>query len=113
MQEGSVVLVALPQADGQLKPRPALVLRYMPPFQDLLLTGISSQLRQAVPGFDEILLPGTNDFADSGLRTASVVRLGFLTVLPHSRILGELGVVTPALHQRLLRRLSDFLLLEQ
>ena len=34
MTEGEIVLVSLPQADGQLKVRPSLVLRRLPPFND-------------------------------------------------------------------------------
>jgi hypothetical protein len=36
MTEGDVVLTPLPQADGQVKNRPAVVLRAMPPHGDLL-----------------------------------------------------------------------------
>ena len=93
--EGKIVLVSLPQADGQLKPRPAFVLRQMPPFQDLLLRGISSQLHQAVAGFDELVQPTEADFATSGLRVASIIRLGFLSVLPKTKVLGTLGSLSP------------------
>ncbi len=40
MNEGDIVLIALPQADGQFKNRPALLLRKVPPFGDWLLRGI-------------------------------------------------------------------------
>jgi hypothetical protein len=33
MKEGEVILTPLPQADGNIKPRPALVLREMPPYR--------------------------------------------------------------------------------
>lgn len=104
------MLVALPQANGQAKPRPAGVLREMPPFQDLLLCGISSQLHQVTAGFDEILQPFEADFSASGLRVASVIRLGFLSVLPKTRILGTLGTLAPERHRRLLDRLAAYLL---
>ena len=45
MKEGDVILVMLPQADGQQKRRPTVVLRVLPPFGDFLVCGISSQLR--------------------------------------------------------------------
>lgn len=107
-----VVLLALPQADGQVKPRPALVLREMPPFQDVLVAGISSQLQQEVAGFDEVLRPGDADFGSSGLRVASVIRLGFLTVLPRAQVLGTLGYITAERQRALLVRLSAYLLAE-
>ena len=40
MTDGDVVLVPLPQADGQVKNRPAIVLRAMPPHGDLLVCGV-------------------------------------------------------------------------
>ena len=109
MREASIVLVALPQANGQVKPRPALVLRAMPPFGDLLVAGISSQLQQLVVGFDELLVPAVPAFGATGLRVPSIVRLGFLTVVGPTKILGELGSIMPELHQQLLVRLSDCL----
>ena len=42
MKDGDVVIVSLPQQDGSVKPRPALCLRRIPPFQDLLVCGIST-----------------------------------------------------------------------
>ncbi len=55
MQEGDVVLTPIPQADGGTKNRPALILREMPPYGDLLVCGLSTQLRHYVAGFDEII----------------------------------------------------------
>lgn len=46
MKEGHVVLTPLPQADGQIKSRPALLLRQLPPFGDFLVCGISTQIRE-------------------------------------------------------------------
>ena len=109
MTEGSLVLARLPQADGALKSRPALVLRTLPPFGDLLVCGVSSQLRQEVLGFDEMLTPASPDFAGSGLYLPSLIRLGYLAVLPLPRIVGEMGRIAPERHHRLLQRLSDFL----
>ena len=45
MKEGDVLLTELPQADGARKLRPVLFLRRMPPFQDFLVCGISSQFQ--------------------------------------------------------------------
>lgn len=33
MKEGDVIIAPMPQADGAVKNRPALILREMPPFQ--------------------------------------------------------------------------------
>jgi mRNA interferase MazF len=47
MKEGDIILAPVPQADGGLKTRPALVLREMPPFRDVLICGISTQVMRA------------------------------------------------------------------
>jgi mRNA interferase MazF len=74
MKEGDVVLTPLPQANGQTKIRPAILLRQMPPFGDWLVCGLSTQLRQEVVGFDEIIEPSHPDFEMSGLKAASLIR---------------------------------------
>ena len=48
MKEGDVALTPLPQADGQIKNRPVILLRQMPAFGDFLVCGISTQLHQEV-----------------------------------------------------------------
>jgi mRNA interferase MazF len=55
MKSGDIVLASLPQADGKTKLRPALVLKQMLPYKDLLVCGISTQINQEVLGFDEII----------------------------------------------------------
>lgn len=112
MKEGDVILTPLSQADGAVKNRPALLLRALPPFGDFLVCGISTQLHQAVPGFDDTITKADLDFAASGLIADSVIRLGFLAVLPRQRIIGVLGEVAPLRHARLLRRLSKHLTAE-
>lgn len=109
MTEGDVALTPLPQADGRSKPRPAILLRRMPPFGDWLICGVSTQLHQAVSGFDEVIEASHSDFHRSGLKAASVIRLGFLTVLPSDYFLGVLGSISRERHARLLQRLSIFL----
>ena len=109
MKEGDVILTPIPQADGSVKNRPAVVLREMPRYHDLLVCGVSTQLYQRVEGFDEIVSPGDPDFSSSGLLSESLIRLGFLAVLPRKSIAGSIGAISSGLHKRLLKRLSDYL----
>jgi mRNA interferase MazF len=109
MNEGDVVLAPLAQADGKLKNRPAIVLCRMPPFGDLLVCGVSTQLQHAVSGFDEVIEILDADFAASGLKSASLIRLGFLSVLPTNNFVGRIGSISAGRHRGLLTRLSDFL----
>ena len=106
MTEGDVVLTPLPQADGKVKNRPAVILRVMPQYGDLLVCGVSSQLHQEVVGFDETIRPGDPDFVQSGLKHASIVRLGFLVVLPAANFIGAIGTIGRDRHHRLLERLA-------
>ena len=109
MTEGDIGLAPLPQADGRFKPRPAILLRRMPPFGDWLICGVSTQLRQEVPGFDDVMELTDLDFPGSGLKAASVIRLGYLLVLPEEQFLGRLGFISPNRHHRLLHRLASFI----
>lgn len=106
MKPGDVVLTPLPQADGQTKPRPAIVLTIIPPFDDAIICGLSTQLRHAVAGFDEVISPEDEDFRRSGLKAASVIRLGYLTVLTPQDVICRIGSVIPQRLKRLLARLG-------
>jgi mRNA interferase MazF len=90
MKESDVVLTPVPQADGSLKNRPAILLREVPPYKDFLVCGVSTQLHQQVKGFDEIISASDSDFSASGLRVESLIRLGFLAVIPRSSIIVRL-----------------------
>jgi len=106
MKEGDVVLTPVPQADGKLKNRPAIILREMPLYHDLLVCGVSTQLHQEVEGFDEIISPSDADYKLSGLLSESLIRLGFLAVLPRKNIAGSIGAISSERHRRLLRTLQ-------
>lgn len=110
MKEADIILTPIMQADGQVKNRPALFLREMPPFNDALVCGISTQLQQQVAGFDEIIEQQDSDFSISGLVADSLIRLGFLAVIPRNKIIGNIGSIAAARHKRLLENLSNYLI---
>ena len=105
-----MVLTPIPQADGQIKNRPVVILRKMPPYGDLLVCGVSTQLQQFVPDFDELVLSKDRDFAASGLIKDSIVRLSFLAVVPSKAAIGSIGSIAPERHRKLLERLSAYLI---
>lgn len=109
MNEGDIALAPLPQADGQIKNRPVVLLRRLPPFNDFLVCGVSTQLHQRVEGFDEVMTPGEAEFAASGLKAASLIRLGFLAVLPEASLLGRIGSISSARREGLLAKLCQHL----
>jgi mRNA interferase MazF len=110
MTEGDVVIAKLPQDDGQLKLRPVILLRKLPSFGDFLACGISTQLKQKIEGFDDIILDTDADFKQSGLRASSIIRLGFLSGLSKNAIQGSIGSISAGRHKRLLEKLSSYLL---
>jgi mRNA interferase MazF len=109
MKEGDVILTPIPQADGSIKNRPAIVLREMPRYRDLLVCGVSTQIQQRANGFDETISPSDSDFATSGLLSESLIRLGFLAVIPRKNIAGAIGAISPERHKGLLKRLSNYI----
>ena len=110
MREDDVILTPISQADGAVKNRPAIILREMPPYGDLLVCGVSTQLHQQVKDFDEVIGASDADFSASGVRSESLIRLGFLAVLPRTRIIGSIGAISSERHKTLLQRLSDCLM---
>ncbi|MDJ0903257.1 MAG: type II toxin-antitoxin system PemK/MazF family toxin [Xenococcus sp. MO_188.B8] len=102
MKPGDIVLIRFPQADlKQGKLRPALVIAISPSrHPDLLLALISSRLYQATPEFDEIIYSSDSDYINTGLKVASVIRLGRLTSVESSVINARLGSISP---ERLIR----------
>ena len=84
-------------------------MREMPPYGDMLVCGISTQLGQQVVGFDEVISLRDADFFSSGLVATSLIRLGYLTVIPQQRVVGAIGVVSTERYKRLVTRLSQYL----
>ena len=111
MNIGDVVLVRFPQAlSNSPKLRPALLLSFLPgPYQNLLLAGISTQMKQIESHWDEVIDATDADFAASGLHHQSVVRLSYLEALKTARIEGVIGHLSPARVQQLRSRLAKHL----
>lgn len=108
---GQVVLFRFPQTDlAEGKLRPALLLGKLPgPHHDWLICMVSSQLHQAIPEFDEIILDDDADFLESGLKAASVIRIGRIAVVEEDILLGAIGQIGPERLQRMKTRLGKWL----
>jgi mRNA interferase MazF len=83
MREGAGVLLPLKQADGKVKPRPAIALRQLPGFGDWLVCGVSKQVHQFVAGFDEQVSGSDADFI--------MGRIGAISIDRHRRLLANLS----------------------
>ncbi len=111
IHEGQVVLFRFPRTDqGAGKLRPALVLRKLPGrYDDWLICMISSQIAQAVPGFDEVISGGDSDFPLSGLKTVSAVRISRLAIVNRYVLCGAIGEISPERLSRTKKRLADWI----
>ncbi len=76
MKEREIVLADLPQ-ENDFKPRPAIVLKVMVPYDDYLVCGLSTQLHREVVSFDDRIQPGDADFVLSRLKEARLFVLAF------------------------------------
>jgi mRNA interferase MazF len=81
----------------------------MPPFRDLLIWGLSTQLHQQATGFDDLISADDEDYASSGLVAPSLIRLGFLASVPTDRIMGRIGAISSERHARLVEKLCEYL----
>src|SRR6266511_6243635 len=93
---GQAVVFRFPPTDlEEGKLRPALLLGKLPgEYDDWLICMISSQTRQYVAGFDEIVQENDDDFGESGLKVTSVIRVGRLAVISGEILLGAIGQVS-------------------
>ena len=111
-QAGQIVLFRFPRADlEEGKLRPALLLRRLPgEYDDWLICMISSQTRHYVPGFGELVQEDDADFAESGLKVASVIRVGRLAVVEGEILLGAIGEMSSERLQRIKSHLAEWLM---
>jgi mRNA interferase MazF len=108
---GQIVLFRFPQTDlEEGKLRPALLLGKLPgDYDDWLICMISSQTRRHIPGFDEMFQEQDHDFAQSGLKSASVIRVGRLAVVEGGVLLGGIGGISPERLQRIKNQLAAWI----
>ena len=109
---GDIVLFRFRQTDlANDKLRPALLLGKLPgEYDDWLTCMISSQTRHYLPNFDEIVQEGDSDFAQSGLKLESVIRVGRLAVIEGELLLGEVGKISNERLKRVKSHLADWIL---
>ena len=110
-QAGQIVLFQFPRVNLEKgKLRPALLLGRLPgEYDDLLLCMVSAQLRHCVVGFDEIIRRADSDFAKSGLKMSSVIRVGRLAVVEGTMIVGTIGQISPERLNSIRNSLTEWL----
>ena len=108
MKPGDIVLGEFPQRND-FKVRPALILKLAPPYDDLVLCGITTQLQNSVAGLDELIQVSDADFRATGLRETSLVRVAYLITLMPEEVIGQLGQIAPERLARIQSNLARFL----
>ena len=109
IREGQIVLFPFPQTDQTTgKLRPALVIRRCPgPHDDWLICMISSQLRHEIQRTDEVIREDDTDFAQTGLKLASVVRATRLAVVAYDMLEGTIGTLPALRLNQICRNIAD------
>lgn len=110
-QAGQIVLTPFPHTDlSGAKLRPVLMVRQASArFDDWLVCIVSSRMEQAEEGFDEVVVPGDSDFAASGLKAPSVLRLKRLAVLDGALLVGSIGTISDERLARVRQRLAEWI----
>ncbi len=108
---GQIVLFKFPRTDlilGSL--RPSLLIAPIPSsYDDWLVCMISTQIHQAIPNFDEIILKTDSDFAQTRLKSESVVRLSRLAVVSETIFVGKLGEISQTRLKNIKENLADWI----
>ncbi len=108
---GEIALFRFPQTDlspGSL--RPSLLIAPIPSaYNDWLVCMISTQIHQAIPNFDEIILKTDADFAQTRLKSESVLRVSRLAVVSESIFVGKLGEISQNRLQKVKDNLAEWI----
>lgn len=111
MRSGKLALLRFFYTDLEVsKLCPVLLIARVPgPYLDWLVTMVSTHLDQALPEFDEVITEQDLDFPSSGLKKASVIRIGRLAVVEAELLLGEIGEISDERLKRIQRRIADWI----
>ena len=112
ISDGAVVLLRFPHADrargGKL--RPGVAVRRVPGrHEDWLICMVSTQLDQKLDGVDELIADNDPEFAASGLKATSVLRVCRIAVVHESAVTGAIGVLGRERLQRIRASLTDWI----
>jgi mRNA interferase MazF len=91
VKEGDIAKATLDQSDGLIKFRPVVLLKQLPPSGDWLVCGVTSSVKYYVKDFDILIKEEDEDFSDTGLLKSSIIRLGFLGIIPEKEIEESIG----------------------
>jgi len=106
-KKGTIVLVPFPFTDlSGVKVRPAVVLSDRIKGDDVIVAFISSKPSVRAP--NDVALPRSHPaFANTGLKTDSVIKVTKIATLEKSILLGELGTIDRALQRAVDQKLQS------
>ena len=109
---GQIVLFQFPQTDLIVgKKRPALLVKSLPnSYQDWLVCMISTKTGQEIINLDEIISPHDSDFAQTGLKSESVIRVSRLAVVSQTIFLGYIGQLSSQRLEKIQQNLANWIL---
>jgi mRNA interferase MazF len=110
LARGDVVLSRFPFTDlSGASVRPALVVSNGLIGQDLVISAISSVIRATLPATDLLVESTHPEFAVTGLRVPSVIRVHKLVAVEQSVVVRRLGKIGAVLQQEVDQRLRTLL----
>jgi mRNA interferase MazF len=93
------------------KLRPCPIIQKLPgKFEDWLVCMISSKLDQYIEGIDEIVSADSDDYIQSGLKGASIIRVSRIAVANQTLLLGSIGTISADRLKRIRANLSNLIL---
>lgn len=109
---GDIVLLRFPQTDSQPgKLRPVLLVTATPAkYDDWLICMISTRLNQAIDGLDDIIDTDDTDFASTGLKAVSLVRVTRLAIVSETILIGSIGSISKTRLDRIRKNISNWIL---
>ena len=105
---GQIVLFKFPQTDLTVgKLRPALLIKLLSNgYDDCFVCMISTKTGQGIPGLDDIISPKHPDFAQTDLKSESVIRVSRLAVVSKKILLGNIGKISSQKLEKIKRNLA-------
>lgn len=108
INRGDAILVPFPFTDlSSTKVRPALIISPDPQRNDLLIAFISSVISPSPDKMDFLLTADHPDFASTGLKKDSVLKMNKLLTISSTLVLRRLGCIPPVIQEELDKRLLE------
>ncbi len=110
MKAGDICRVGFPQPDGNIKGRPVVLIKEVPPFKDWMVALVTGKTRNMDSTLDYLLRDSDSGFSGTGLTKTSLIRMGVISTINTGLIQGKLGELPYGVLPKLKSNLSQFIL---